>query len=195
MGRPSREAEILAGALGAFAARGYDATRVRDIATRAGVSEAALYCHYRSKEDVALALFRTHMTRVAGALQEAAQGVGGESVEARLRALVARSLEAFATEPDAYAFVIAHQARFIGALPSDFPYPIRIVEALVREGQDEGSVREGPVRLLASLVTGCMTQPVRTRLEAPAGTIEIASREAVDSIARGAWAAIAASSG
>jgi AcrR family transcriptional regulator len=193
MGRPSREAEILAGALAVFAERGYDATRVRDIATRAGVSEAALYCHYRSREDVALALFRTHMTRVAGALQEAVR-VGGDTVEARLRALVARSLEAFASEPDAYAFVIAHQARFIGALPNDFPYPIRIVEALVREGQGEGSVREGPVRLLASLVTGCMTQPVRTRLEAPAGTIEVASREAVDSIARGAWAAIAVSS-
>jgi AcrR family transcriptional regulator len=190
MGRPSREAEILAGALGAFAEHGYDATRVRHIAQRAGVSEAALYCHYRSKEDIALALFRTHMTRFAEALGEAA--AGGKSVEARLRALVARSLQAFDAEPDAYAFVLAHQARFIAALPSDFPYPIRIVEGLVREGQRDGSVRGGEVRLLTSLVTGCMTQPVRTLLEAPAGTIELASAEAVGAVAQGAWSAIAA---
>jgi AcrR family transcriptional regulator len=191
MGRPSREAEILAGALGAFAEHGYDATRVRHIAARAGVSEAALYCHYRSKEDVALALFRTHMTRFAESLREAA-AAGGESVEARLRALVARSLEAFVAEPEAYSFVLAHQARFIAALPGDFPYPIRIVEGLVRAGQREGSVRGGEVRLLTSLVTGCMTQPVRTLLEAPKGTIELASAEAVGSVAQGAWAAIAA---
>jgi AcrR family transcriptional regulator len=189
MARPSRDAEILAGALAVFAERGYDATRVRDIAQRAGVSEAALYCHHASKQDVALALFRTHMRRYSEVL-EAVAGDRSLSVGDRIRALAARSLKAFGDERDAFAFVMTHQSRFIGALPADFPFPIRIVERLVREGQRDGSVRRGPVRLLAALVLGCIMQPVRTALEAPPGTIDLRSASARELIADAAWATI-----
>lgn len=181
----------MAGALAIFAERGYDATRVRDIAVQAGVSEGALYSHYASKEAVALALFRTHMGRYSAALEEIAQD-SEMSVAERIRAVALRSLDAYAEGPAAFAFVLGHQARFIGALPADFPFPIRIVEQLVRKGQREGSVRKGPVRLLAALALGCVLQPVRTVIEAPAGTLDIRSARARELIARAAWAAIAA---
>jgi hypothetical protein len=102
------------------------------------------------------------------------------------------TLEAFADEPDAVAFVITHQGRFIRTLPADFPYPIRIMEALIREGQDAGAVRGGPIRLLAALVFGCITQPIRTVLEAPEGPIELVSEEARAATAEAAWRAVAA---
>jgi hypothetical protein len=102
-----------------------------------------------------------------------------------------RTLDAFEAEPDSVAFIITHQARFIGALPPDFPYTIRIVEALIREGQRDGSVRHAPVRLLAALVFGCITQPIRTVLEAPRGTISLRSAAAHDLIADATWATIA----
>ncbi len=189
MARPSRDAEILAGALAVFAERGYDGTRVRDIAQRAGVSEAALYCHHASKEDLALALFRTHMRRYAEAL-DALASERELAVADRIRAIALRSLRAFAEERDAFAFLMTHQSRFIGALPADFPFPIRIVERLVRQGQREGSIRPGPVRLLAALVFGCILQPVRTALEAPPGTIDVRSASARELIADAAWATI-----
>jgi AcrR family transcriptional regulator len=191
MGRPTREPQILAAALAVFAERGYDGARVRDIARRAGVSEAALYCHHASKEEVALALFETHMRRYCEALGEVARD-GGRTVAERVRAIAERSLRAFADEPDAFAFVVGHQGRFIGELPADFPFAIRIVESLLREGQRDGSVRAGPVRLLAALVFGCIVQPVRTVLEAPAGTISLRSRQARETVADAAWAAVAA---
>ena len=191
MARPSRDADILAGALAAFAELGYDGTRVRDIARRAGVSEAALYCHHASKEDVALALFRTHMRRYAEALGALA-GERELAVADRIRAIALRSLRAFGEERDAFAFLMTHQSRFIGALPADFPFPIRILERLVREGQRDGSIRRGPVRLLAALVFGCILQPVRTVLEAPPGTIDVRSASACELIADAAWATISA---
>jgi len=191
MARPSREAQILAGALAAFAEHGYDAVRVRDIAARAEVSEGALYSHYASKEELALALFRTHMGRYSEALREAAVGRDVPVAE-RIKAVALRSLDAFAEDSDAFAFVLTHQGRFIGALPVDFPFPIRIIEALVRKGQRDGSVRKGPVRLLAALSIGCVLQPVRTVLEAPPGTVEVRSAKARKIIAEGAWAVIAA---
>ncbi len=50
MPRPSQEDTILTAALSCFAELGYDATRIKHIATHAGVSEGALYRHYPSKE-------------------------------------------------------------------------------------------------------------------------------------------------
>jgi AcrR family transcriptional regulator len=190
MARPSRDNEILAAALAEFVERGYDGARVRHIARRAGVSDAALYSHHKSKEDVALALFRRHIGRYAQALGEVAADTR-VPVQDRIRRIVWRTLQAFTEEPQAVGFVITHQARFIGALPPDFPYPIRVVEELVRQGQADGSVRPGPVRVLAALVFGCVVQPIRTVLEAPPDTIDLGQQAAQALIADAAWRSIA----
>ncbi len=191
MARPSREPQILAAALAVFAERGYDGTRVRDIAARAGVSEAALYSHHASKERLALELFRTHIGRYSAALEMIAED-RSRGVPDRIRAIAVRSLEVFAAEPDAFAFVVTHQSRFIDSLPAEFPFPIRVVEAVIAEGRVQGIVRDGADRLLAALVFGCIIQPVRTVLEAPPGSIDVGSAEAHALIADAAWAAIAA---
>lgn len=192
MPRPNRDAQIMDAALAVFAERGYDGTRIRQIAERAGVSEGALYAHHKSKEAVALALFRLHVTRYSAALSEVAER-GELTVKERIRGVALRTLDGFDEEPDSVAFIINHQARFIGALPSDFPYAIRIVEGLVDEGQRDRTVRDGPVRLLAALVFGTFIQPIRTVLEAPRGTISLRSAPARELVAGAAWAAIAKS--
>ncbi len=51
---------LLRAAAEAFAQRGYDGTRVADIAAAAGVSSGALYAHFRSKADLLVAALRTH---------------------------------------------------------------------------------------------------------------------------------------
>jgi AcrR family transcriptional regulator len=48
--------EILDTALELFADQGYDKTSLREIAERVGVTKAALYYHFRSKEDILVAL-------------------------------------------------------------------------------------------------------------------------------------------
>jgi AcrR family transcriptional regulator len=48
--------EILDTSLELFADQGYDKTSLREIAERIGVTKAALYYHFRSKEDILLAL-------------------------------------------------------------------------------------------------------------------------------------------
>jgi AcrR family transcriptional regulator len=191
MPRPSREAEILDAALACFAEQGYDAARVRHIAERAGVSEAALYRHHPSKEAVALALFATHMERYARRLEEIATD-GERPVADRVRALARAGLAARDDDPAAHAFVLGHQGRFMSALPADFPYPIRIVERLVAEGQQDGSVKPGPPRVLAALVLGCMNQPAVVAQHGRRGSIDLAAPAARTLIADGAWAAIAA---
>ncbi|HEX5927475.1 MAG TPA: TetR/AcrR family transcriptional regulator [Baekduia sp.] len=190
MPRPSREAEILDAALACFAERGYDATRVRHIAERAQVSEAALYRHHPSKKAVGLALFATHMRRYAALLQTVADDPD-RSTQERVKGLVHAALQARRTDPTAHRFVLGHQQQFLSALPADFPYPIRIVDRLIQEGQADGTVKAGPVRVLSALVVGCLNQPAIVAQHAARGTIDLDSPGTADLIADGAWAAIA----
>jgi AcrR family transcriptional regulator len=51
---------LLRAAADVFAERGYDGTRVADIAAAAGVSNGALYAHFGSKAELLVAALRTH---------------------------------------------------------------------------------------------------------------------------------------
>jgi len=51
---------LLRAAADEFARRGYDGTRVADIAAAAGVSNGALYAHFGSKADLLAAALRAH---------------------------------------------------------------------------------------------------------------------------------------
>lgn len=55
---------LLRAAADAFAARGYDGTRVADIAAAAGVSNGALYAHFGSKAELLVESLRAHGGRV-----------------------------------------------------------------------------------------------------------------------------------
>jgi AcrR family transcriptional regulator len=51
---------LLRAAADVFAARGYDGTRVADIAAAAGVSNGAMYAHFGSKAELLVDALRTH---------------------------------------------------------------------------------------------------------------------------------------
>ncbi|HYW89201.1 MAG TPA: helix-turn-helix domain-containing protein, partial [Chloroflexota bacterium] len=55
---------LLRAAADAFAERGYDGSRVADIAAAAGVSNGALYAHFASKADLLVDALRTHGRRM-----------------------------------------------------------------------------------------------------------------------------------
>ena len=54
---------LLRAAADAFAAQGYDGTRVADIAASAGVSNGALYAHFGSKAELLVGALRAHGRR------------------------------------------------------------------------------------------------------------------------------------
>jgi AcrR family transcriptional regulator len=62
-GAETRE-RLLRAAADVFAERGYDGTRVADIAAAAGVSNGALYAHFASKADLLVDALRTHGRRL-----------------------------------------------------------------------------------------------------------------------------------
>src|SRR5215468_7288026 len=59
---------LLRAAADVFAERGYEGTRVADIAAAAGVSNGAMYAHFGSKAELLVAALRTHGRRLLAEL-------------------------------------------------------------------------------------------------------------------------------
>ncbi|MFE9838955.1 TetR/AcrR family transcriptional regulator [Streptomyces sp. NPDC005551] len=74
---PDAARRLLVAAVEAFAERGYHATTTRDIAGRAGMSPAALYIHYKTKEELLHRISRIGHEKALAILRAAADGEGG----------------------------------------------------------------------------------------------------------------------
>jgi AcrR family transcriptional regulator len=62
--RGDTRARIQQVALELFAEQGYERTSLREIAERLGVTKAALYYHFKSKEDIVRSFTEDHFTRI-----------------------------------------------------------------------------------------------------------------------------------
>jgi AcrR family transcriptional regulator len=78
--KEDRPAEIAEAALAAFAEKGYAATRVEEVAKRAGVSKGLLYLYFKTKEDLFKAVIRSfvepRITNISASLDQS--GLGAE---------------------------------------------------------------------------------------------------------------------
>ena len=83
--QPAAARRLLTGAIDAFAERGFQATTTRDIASRAGMSPAALYVHYPSKERL---LFEISLYGHRAALDVLRAADAGDSPRDRLAGMV-----------------------------------------------------------------------------------------------------------
>ncbi len=190
MPRPNQAETILAAALSCFAERGYDGTRIRQIAEAANVSEGALYRHYPSKEAVAQALYARSFHQFSLALQAA---LGSEQpVELQLRAALAAILATYRAHPDAFTFVLLRQPGFMPTLPPETIYPVELIEQLIVAGQGAGVIRDGQPNLLAAIVLGCVLRPIIVSQLAQPGALDLLTSHAHDQvIADACWAALA----
>ncbi len=74
--KDARPGEILDAALDLFVEKGFAATRLEDVAQRAGVSKGTVYLYFDSKEDLFKAVIRSGMVR---AIEEAERRVAAYS--------------------------------------------------------------------------------------------------------------------
>ena len=114
--RAKRSAErrnaILAAALDEFAARGFAATRLDDVARRAEVAKGTIYLHFADKETLFQELIRLQLSPVVGALEHVSRA------EIPLRQMAERLIEVFARDvfetrrKDVIRLVITEGPRF-----------------------------------------------------------------------------------
>ena len=79
--KDARPQELLAAALDLFVERGYAATRLEDVAARAGVSKGTLYLYFTNKEELFKAVVRENVVPVLGEAEEIVDGFEGHSAD------------------------------------------------------------------------------------------------------------------
>ena len=170
MPRPSQKDKILRAALDCFAELGYDATRVRHVADRAGVSEAAIYRHYRSMEALAQELYASHFGEYADQLHHA---TSEGSTEERLRGAIRTTLAFYRAEPAAFTFALLRTPTFLPNLPAGTKYPIETLERVIAAGQRRRELRAGQPNLLAAIFLGCVLRPIILASLAAPGALDL----------------------
>src|SRR3954454_22806619 len=77
--KEARPGEILEAALDCFAERGFAATRLEDVAARAGVSKGTAYLYFASKEELFKAVVRAYVVPTIEHIEAAVEGPGPAS--------------------------------------------------------------------------------------------------------------------
>ena len=139
---PGWVAERLEAAAAVFADRGFEATRVEDLAEATGVPRATLYYYFAGKEDLLAWLLRQTLAAEAEAVKEAAAGPG--DARSRLERVVRAQLGVMAANPATCRALLAESGR-VGRMPevtaaieTGFYAPVR---RLLAEGAVDGSLR------------------------------------------------------
>src|SRR5262244_626142 len=110
--REKRRAAILAAALEEFAARGFAATRLDDVARRARIAKGTIYLYFRDKESLFQELVRSMLSPLVGTIEAVALR------DLPIRAVVEVIVDLFVNEiygtrrKDVIRLIIAEGARF-----------------------------------------------------------------------------------
>jgi AcrR family transcriptional regulator len=79
--KDARPQELLEAAIDLFVERGYAATRLEDVARRAGVSKGTLYLYYENKEELFKAVVRNNIVPVIGQAEASVAEFDGHSAD------------------------------------------------------------------------------------------------------------------
>ncbi len=150
-----REAERL------FSQRGYQGVSIRELAQACGMTNAALYYHFKGKEDLFYQMAIRQVERLAQALRERAAAAGDEP-QAQLTALAHAYAEHLRQRQDtAHVYVEAfhklgpQRAR---ALHEHFHrHMLGTVAEVIRAGQEAGALRPVDPHVAAQAFLGMMS--------------------------------------
>jgi AcrR family transcriptional regulator len=182
--RPAdRPAEILAAALEVFAARGFQAARLEEVAKRAGVSKGALYLYFETKAD----LFRAVVTDAISPNIERVKAVAAadlplEQVVRMALPMLARQVVSDRRITGVVKLVIAESRNHpeLAAIWRDTVVEpgVALISGLIAKAQARGEVRPGDPRLFAFGLMGPMVLSMVWR-----ETFEPVGAEPVDVVA------------
>ncbi|MBT8472164.1 MAG: TetR/AcrR family transcriptional regulator [Marinicaulis sp.] len=154
------KARIERAAVDRFASKGVDAVTTREIAAVAGISEGALYRHFKSKAELAQTLFRTIHETLADEITAVS------SADLRIEENAAAIVQAYCRAADndwaLFTYHLLNTHRFLPALAASDNQPrknpVAQVEAIIAGAMDQGEIKRGDANLKAALCLGVVLQ-------------------------------------
>lgn len=187
LSRSARRAQLLVAARDVFAAQGYHAAAMDDIAEKAGVSKPVLYQHFPGK----LELYQALLTTYADELVERVQGAirGSEDNRERAHAAVAAYFDFVGGEGRAYRLVFESDLRGEPEIAAVVSGALTRCIDIVAEAVTTDAGLDAPrARLLAVGLVGLSQVAAQYWLDSQQ---EVPRDEAVDLLASLAWRGLA----
>jgi TetR/AcrR family fatty acid metabolism transcriptional regulator len=133
--------KILAGALKAFAKKGFYNTKVSEISDEAGVADGTIYLYFDNKDDLLISLFEDRMEWIIDRLNTELETVEG-GVLAKVRRFVELHFQLAVENPNLAEFItveLRQSAKFIKEYDNPkFGDYLGLLKHLIEEGQREG---------------------------------------------------------
>jgi AcrR family transcriptional regulator len=194
--KADRPGEIVAAAMAVFAAKGFAAAKLDDIAARAGVSKGAIYLYFATKEDIFRAVVEQAIAPnilTVKAMIAAHPGPFSELVRA-LAAHVGGMIEH--TQVGGVAKMVIGEARNFPELARVWhddlvAHAIGAIAEAVRKAQDRGEVKPGDPRtfalqLIAPLLVGVIWRETFVPVGAEPFDLPALARQHVETFLAGA---------
>lgn len=143
-------------ALKLFVHEGVDAATTREIADKAGVSEGALYRHYKGKDELALSLFMATHNRLGTMLSEVLSGTG--TLDQKVKAAVAAYCELADEDFLLFSFHLVSLNRYLPYDKRREDDPVSITEKIISSLMSEGAIPKGDPALKAAMALGVVMQ-------------------------------------
>ena len=157
----SAKPRIERAALEVFVDRGVDAATTKLIAARAGVSEGAIYRHWKSKDELALGLFMATHRRLSDLIMVKAEAETG------IKAKAAAVVRAYCTVADEdwllFAFHLLQLHHFLPYYQEDGRDPVTVVEGLIKRAMMDAQLPPGDPRVIAAMAIGVITQTAQNK--------------------------------
>jgi TetR/AcrR family transcriptional regulator, fatty acid metabolism regulator protein len=181
---------ILAAAVRVFAAQGFEASRVGDVAREAGVAYGLVYHYFGSKDAVLEAVFREQWGRLLAAVALAEET--GETAPEQLELVVKIVLRAWRDDPDLVRLLVREitRSQHIQDELDEIGQAFASLERIVRRGQEEGTLRPDlDPRVAAFMLYGAMEEVltgwVLGQLRDDADGVAAAEREVIATMVGG----------
>ena len=152
---------ILAEALRLFADKGVEGTSIRDIALAVGIVDAALYRHFRSKDEIVSEVFLLHY----GALAEAIAEIGERQQPFRqtVRQLVDHFCTLFDEQPAVFAFILLKQHDHLAGI-GDEANVVETLRQIMQRAHKSGDIIIEDANVAAAMALGAVIQPAVFKL-------------------------------
>lgn len=154
--------KIIRAALKLFVKEGIDAATTREIAEEAGVSEGALYRHYKGKDELAIALFMETHNRLAEMIGEALNVDG--SLEDKVRSVVTAYCSLADEDWLLFSFHLVSLNRYLPHDTKRHDDPVSITEHLIQAMMDDATIPKGDAALITAMALGVIMQAGQNKI-------------------------------
>ena len=145
-----------------FTRLGVDGATTKEIAAAAGVSEGAIYRHYKSKDELAVSLFMGVHRRLSQLVEDAA--AAAPDIRSKAAAVVSAYCQVADENWPLFSFHMLSIHHFLPYYQEDGRDPVSVVETILKRALLTAEIPPVDPRVLAAMIIGVVTQTAQNRI-------------------------------